>query len=162
MKKNNTKQLLILTGIILLLTSIDIIVKHLAQIKKLPLIETSFFGITYTINTGSSFSLFSDISYYSHIISLFSIIVLLWLSYLIYKEQKEILYDNVKYIAIIFFISGILGNLYDRIVFGGVRDFLHLKGYFIFNIADIYLNIGVVLFFISEILVKRNIKKQQT
>jgi lipoprotein signal peptidase len=42
-------------------------------------------------------------------------------------------------------IAGTLWNLYDRIVYGGVRDFLVMPWLFIFNIADIFLTLGFTL-----------------
>jgi signal peptidase II len=48
-----------------------------------------------------------------------------------------------------------VGNLIDRIVYGGVRDFLVMPGWFVFNFADVWISIGVVLliwswFFVSD------------
>lgn len=61
-----------------------------------------------------------------------------------------------------FLIAGTLGNLLDRLVFGGVRDFINIRirNFPVFNIADVFLNIGVILFIIKEIWPwKRNLKK---
>ena len=60
--------------------------------------------------------------------------------------------------AIIF--GGALGNLYDRIFFNSVPDFidLHINNFhwFIFNIADIFITIGVIGLICSEIFLKKN------
>lgn len=50
-------------------------------------------------------------------------------------------------IAIGIMLAGTVGNLIDRIVYGGVRDFIYLKSinFAIFNFADIFINIGVYL-----------------
>lgn len=45
-------------------------------------------------------------------------------------------------IAILFLVAWTLGNLYDRVVYQGVRDFLVMPWLFIFNIADIFLTLG--------------------
>ncbi|PJA48419.1 MAG: signal peptidase II [candidate division SR1 bacterium CG_4_9_14_3_um_filter_40_9] len=52
-----------------------------------------------------------------------------------------------------FLIAGALGNLMDRLWFGGVRDFINIRiwDFPIFNIADVFLNIGIILFIIKEI-----------
>jgi signal peptidase II len=51
-----------------------------------------------------------------------------------------------------FFIAGTLGNLIDRIGLGGVRDFIALGNFPVFNLADIFLTIAVALLLIREIL----------
>lgn len=52
-----------------------------------------------------------------------------------------------------FLIAGTLGNLMDRLRFGWVRDFINIRirHFPIFNIADVFLNIGAILFIIKEI-----------
>jgi len=48
-------------------------------------------------------------------------------------------------------LAGTLGNLVDRVFLDGVRDFLYIGSRFpVFNLADIYLNVGVCLFIIPE------------
>lgn len=48
-------------------------------------------------------------------------------------------------------LAGTLGNLVDRVTLNGVRDFLYVGSRFpIFNLADIYLNIGVCIFIIPQ------------
>lgn len=75
-----------------------------------------------------------------------SIIALIWF-FIVYFRG----YINVFIAG--FLIAGTLGNLFDRILFGGVRDFINIQiGNFpVFNIADVFLNIGVILFIIREI-----------
>jgi len=41
-------------------------------------------------------------------------------------------------------MAGTLGNMYDRVIYGGVRDFLVMPGMFIFNVADILLSVGMI------------------
>ena len=60
-------------------------------------------------------------------------------------------------IALIFLISGTLGNAIDRVLFGYVIDyvqmpFLPIVGSTIFNLADVFLNFGVVMLFIDIII----------
>ncbi len=103
------------------------------------------FAIRYAINNGSSFSMFANLKYYNQIIIIISFIfiiaILLNFSFFI-KNQKENIY--------ILLLAGIIGNLLDRIVFGHVRDFIHLKGFFIFNLADLYLFSGAIYIILLE------------
>jgi signal peptidase II len=65
-----------------------------------------------------------------------------------------IAYQRKYFTAIVFAIllAGTLWNLIDRIALSGVRDFLWIWSRFpIFNLADIYLNIGVLLFIIPQL-----------
>ena len=61
----------------------------------------------------------------------------------------------ISKISISLIIGGALGNIYDRFIYGAVVDFisLHAKGFswYIFNIADIFIVLGVILFILSQI-----------
>jgi signal peptidase II len=60
---------------------------------------------------------------------------------------------DTQYIAYSFVIGGALGNLYDRIVYGYVIDFIeiHYNNFYwpIFNIADVAISIGIILLLYS-------------
>ena len=61
--------------------------------------------------------------------------------YYIYRKKQT------GWLAVSFFLAGALGNLIDRIALGGVRDFINIRlfNFPIFNLADIFLNIGIIL-----------------
>ena len=72
--------------------------------------------------------------------------------------------DGLKkyFLSIVF--GGALGNLYDRIFYRAVPDFidLHIENFhwFIFNIADIFITLGVIMLILLEILkTKKNYEK---
>ena len=100
-------------------------------------------------NTGGAFSVFEGSSYL-----LAAICVLVCIAILIYifKTLRTISYLGIVSLALVF--AGGLGNLIDRICHGYVLDFLKvdLIDFPIFNIADIGVTIGVVLFIISLML----------
>ena len=50
----------------------------------------------------------------------------------------------------VFFVSGAVGNLIDRIMFSGVRDFISVGTFPVFNVSDVLLNIAVVAFVLEE------------
>ena len=109
-------------------------------------------------NTGISYGLFSGGGNFQKwiLISLSILIVIFLLSFI--RNESSIL----SKLSISFIIGGALGNVLDRFIYGAVVDFisLHAKGFswYIFNIADMFIVIGVILFILSQfILSKKNV-----
>ncbi len=109
----------------------------------------NFFNITYVVNDGAAFSILSGKQIFLIILG---IGVLLFLIYSIQKEKLT----TLKIIYYSLLIGGILGNLFDRILFNGVKDFLDFKIFVydapVFNLADTFIFIGVVLIIIENII----------
>jgi len=102
-------------------------------------------------NTGIGFGLFSqNANIYYHAISFLIFLVIIFLSYLISKSNSI---DKVFFSLI---LGGAIGNFYDRLFYYAVPDFIdiHVNNYhwFTFNIADIFITIGVI-FLISKDLI---------
>ena len=61
-------------------------------------------------------------------------------------------------------IGGALGNLYDRIVFSSVPDFIDIHygefHWFIFNVADIFITIGIICLIYDEVLLQKKNNEQ--
>ena len=109
-------------------------------------------------NTGISYGLFSGGGDFQKwiLISLSILIIIFLLSFI--RNESSIL----SKLSISFIIGGALGNVLDRLTYGAVVDFisLHAKGFswYIFNIADMFIVLGVILFIISQfILSKKNV-----
>lgn len=117
--------------IFLLLLLLDLWTKYLFY--DLAIYKDSFF-IEPIINMGISFSL--DVSYF--IVLPFSLLALFWFFYLYY-------YKSISLIITLLLVTGTLWNLYDRILYWGVRDFLVMPWLFVFNVADMFLTIGIIL-----------------
>jgi signal peptidase II len=105
-------------------------------------------------NYGAAFSFLSNAGGWQRwFFIIFSIIVIFIISYILKKGKEP------EYIAFSFVLAGALGNLYDRIFYGYVIDFIefHYKNFYwpIFNIADIAISIGIILLLYSMFL-KRN------
>jgi len=105
-----------------------------------------FFYIRYINNYGASWGILENNRTLLVIISLVAIIILLRYMYS-FKKTKLNIYGFG------FLLGGILGNLSDRLLFGYVKDFLDFiifnYDYPVFNIADIFIVLGVFMLIIS-------------
>ena len=109
-------------------------------------------------NTGIGFGLASlETNIYYHILTSVIVIINIGLIFLLIRSKKVYTY----LIALI--IGGSLGNLFDRIHYYAVPDFidLHLGNYhwFIFNVADIFITVGIIGLLAVELLKKEKISK---
>ena len=109
-------------------------------------------------NTGIGFGLSSlEANIYYHILTSVIVIINIGLIFLLIRSKKVYTY----LIALI--IGGSLGNLFDRIYYYAVPDFidLHLGNYhwFIFNVADIFITVGIIGLLTVELLKKEKISK---
>ena len=73
------------------------------------------------------------------------------------NRKPHLLFD----IGFSLFIGGGLGNLFDRVFFGYVRDFIHLDfiRFPIFNFADMFINIGIVLILVYVLFIQTRKKR---
>ena len=107
-------------------------------------------------NSGIGFGLFSfEQSTIYSLITLIIILINLIIIYFIIKTN-----DFSKYFYL-FILGGSLGNLFDRIYYSSVPDFIDIsyKGYhwFVFNVADIFISLGIICLIFAELL---NYKKK--
>ncbi len=115
---------------------------------------TSFLNISLIWNEGVAFGLlsFQNDSFYNLITIIISLIILI-LIFLTFKSNKL---KKYSYLCI---IGGALGNLFDRITYNSVPDFIdfHFNGFhwFIFNIADIFITLGVICLIYDEIFLQK-------
>ena len=112
------------------------------QLTKILSKNKHFFIINYTENTGAAFSLFQD---YTLFLILISILVVFFTLYYFIKIKQP---SKKLYISLILILSGTIGNLIDRISLGFVRDFIDLKIWPIFNLADLYNVVAFILILI--------------
>ena len=109
-------------------------------------------------NTGIGFGLASmETNIYYHILTAIIAIINIGLIFFLIKSKSIYAY----LIALI--IGGSLGNLYDRIYYYAVPDFidLHLGNFhwFIFNVADIFITVGIIGLILIELLKKEKAPK---
>ena len=116
----------------------------------------SFLNFYLVWNTGIGFGLASmETNIYYHILTTIIVIINIGLMFFLAKSKGIYVY----LIALI--IGGSLGNLFDRIYYYAVPDFidLHLGNYhwFIFNVADIFITAGIIGLITVELLKKEKI-----
>ena len=109
-------------------------------------------------NTGIGFGLASmETNIYYHILTTIIVFVNLGLIYFFLKSKGIYVY------LLATIIGGSLGNLFDRIYYYAVPDFidLHLGNYhwFIFNVADIFITVGIIGLILAELLKKEKVSK---
>jgi len=109
-------------------------------------------------NTGIGFGLASmETSIYYHILTTIIVSVNLGLIYFLLKSKGIYVY------LLAMIIGGSLGNLFDRIYYYAVPDFidLHFGNYhwFIFNVADIFITVGIIGLVFIELSKKEKIAK---
>ena len=113
----------------------------------------NFFYLNKVTNEGAAFSSFTG---YQIVLILIAIVALIYIHKSVLKDIKT----NLGAISISLLVGGILGNLFDRIVYNKVIDFLsfNIFGYMfpIFNIADTFICIGVLLLLIDYIRGEKN------
>ena len=129
----NTRLKLILFAVPFVL--LDLITKSLAMGKDISVVN-DILKIKYAINTGGTFSLLTGYNWLFVIISIGIIIF-----FLIFSENL----DKVGFSGFVLILSGAFGNLIDRLVYGYVRDFIDFGFFPTFNLADVFLSVGVVL-----------------
>ena len=114
-----------------------------------------FLNFDLIFNTGIGFGLLSfDSSLYYNLISLLITTVIIFLVIISIKSDK---FDKMIFSII---IGGAIGNLYDRITFNAVPDFIDLHygsfHWFTFNVADIFITLGIIIFFIRGFFFREN------
>ncbi len=121
--------------------------------QSIPVIK-DFFHLTYVQNTGAAFSILEGNQLFLIITGIISLNVI----YFLLIKGKEL--KNIEVIVYSVLIAGIIGNTIDRIVFNYVIDYLdfNIFGYdfAIFNIADCYIVISVIMIFVLEFLEVKN------
>lgn len=105
-----------------------------------------FFDIDMVMNDGAAFSSFRG---YQFVLVVIAIFVLLYIVKSIVPDVKT----RLSLVSVSLLIGGIVGNLFDRIFYGKVIDFLsfNIFGYMfpVFNFADVFICCGIVLYLID-------------
>ena len=118
------------------------------------IITSKFINIQLIWNEGVAFGLlaFNEKSFYNFITG-FIVIIILTLIYFIRKTR------GIEKYSFIIILGGALGNVFDRFLYSAVPDFIdiHYQNFhwFIFNVADIFISIGIIFLISFEIFGKK-------
>lgn len=154
------KKLLIATSILVILDQISkIIIRSLMTLSESITVIPSFLNITYVQNTGAAFSILEGKQWFFIIVSLVVLIAFIY-----YLKNKSI--DKFDIVIFSLILSGIIGNLIDRIFLNYVTDFIEFilfsKNMPVFNLADTFICVGCFLLIFKEDLCKSlNILKKK-
>lgn len=111
-------------------------------------IINNFFNITYVHNEGAAFSILTGQRYVLIFIGVISL-------YMFFKYLDTFKENKRNIITFSLLIGGVIGNLFDRVVYGHVIDFLDFKifgyNYPIFNVADIFIFFAVIFLIVAII-----------
>ena len=148
---------MIYIAIIVVLTIIDQITKYQMVVVSngqigysVPIIQ-DFFHLTYVENHGGIFGLFQGK------INVFTFFSVLLIVYIIWAEAKNWkTYTKWTKIGISIVGAGALGNMIDRFARGFVVDMIDFNGlwHFVFNVADMYVHIGIYIIIIDYLVKK--------
>jgi len=111
--------------------------------------NSAYLNIVLIWNKGIAFGLLSFSKTYLY--NILSLIILIIILILIVMSLKS---DGFKRYSLLLIVGGALGNLHDRIFFNAVPDFIdfHVGNFhwFVFNIADIFISLGVIFMILFE------------
>ena len=136
------------------------ILKLLEQDTKLDYYLNSYLNLYLIWNKGIAFGLlsFDQIKIYNIITALILIIIFIILVFIVRSKGLT------KY-SLVAVLAGALGNVFDRIYYSAVPDFIdfHIGEFhwFIFNIADIFISLGVFCLIYVELFINKEIKENE-
>ena len=130
---------------------ISLILKNQSQ-----LFINDYLNITLNWNRGIAFGLLSfNATTVYHLISILILTIIIYLIYLMVKS------DTPGKILFALIIGGAIGNLFDRFTYFAVPDFIdfHINSFhwFTFNVADIFISLGIFFMIIKELFFKTNL-----
>jgi signal peptidase II len=151
------KRNILITIIVLLGIAFDQISKVWVRNNFESYIETSIVGDIFTLikveNTGAFLGMGSELPETLRVLLLIILPVIVLVGITVYTYLEKSL-DKTSIIGFSLIIGGGVGNIFDRIVYGSVTDFLYLNFEFfktgIFNIADLSVTSGMILILISS------------
>ena len=143
---------------------IAIIIFILDRISKAEIINTlsnskvlyinNYINFDLVWNTGIGFGLLSSES--NLIYNSITLVIAIVIIFLIYLISRQNFFDKILFSLI---LGGAIGNFYDRLVYFAVPDFIDIHynnfHWFTFNIADIFITIGIIILISKDIIIRK-------
>jgi signal peptidase II len=109
--------------------------------------------LTLVFNKGIAFGLFSK---WGGIFLVINSILLIFISSLLFKFLKREM-EFSKAIPLIFIFGGAIANIIDRVRLGVIVDFINLRFWPVFNIADSFISLGIILLIYNAFFTRKNL-----
>ena len=164
MSKINYKKISIYLFLVIVIFLLDRISKiyilNLAEINNLVDIDlTPFLNIYLIWNNGIAFGLLPlDKAWLYNAVTLLITFINILILIMIIN------YNDYRSFFLIMILGGSLGNLFDRVYYKAVPDFIDMHHgdfhWFVFNVADIFITVGVLCLILSELLINKEIKNE--
>ena len=159
MNKLFFKKIIIYFGIVLIIFLLDrfsklYILSILESSGEVDIYINSYINFILVWNSGIGFGLLSfDDSVIYNVITILIVLINLIIVYLAIKSK------DIKSYFFLIILGGSLGNLFDRVYYSAVPDFIDINyqgfHWFVFNIADIFISLGIICLITSELFLKK-------
>ena len=163
MIKSNFLKSLFYSFIVIVIIILDrlskLYVLNLAEIEQqVDIYIFSYLNLYLIWNTGVGFGLFSsDQSFYYNLVTIIIFFINILILIMIFKS------NIYRKFLLLMILGGSLGNLFDRLYYSAVPDFIdiHYENYhwFVFNVADIFITTGIIGLILIEVLKKEKASK---
>ena len=156
MFENNIKKFFLSFLIVFIIFILDrfskLYILNLADTEKyIDIYVNSYLNFHLVWNTGIGFGLFSSGSnFYYNLITILIVLINIFILIIIIKSK------DFKFLFLLMVLGGSFGNLFDRIYYQAVPDFIdiHYESFhwFVFNVADIFITLGIICLIIVEFI----------
>ena len=164
MLKNSLQKILFYLFIVVLIFFLDrfskIYILNLAELNNsVDIYLSSFLNLYLIWNKGIAFGLLSfEQNLIYNLITLLISVINIFIIFLIIKTK------DIRVYFLIFILGGSLGNLFDRVYYASVPDFIdfHIGNFhwFIFNVADIFITLGIICLILAEIFLNKKVENE--
>ena len=164
MFENNIKKFFLSFLIVFIIFVLDrfskLYILNLADTEKyINIYVNSYLNFHLVWNTGIGFGLFSSGSnFYYNLITILIVLINIFILIIIIKSK------DFKFLFLLMVLGGSFGNLFDRIYYRAVPDFIdiHYESFhwFVFNVADIFITLGIICLIIVEFIFNNKKEKK--
>tara|TARA_B100001750_G_scaffold225576_1_gene217539 strand:- start:275 stop:772 length:498 start_codon:yes stop_codon:yes gene_type:complete len=165
MFENNIKKFFLSFLIVFIIFVLDrfskLYILNLADTEKyIDIYVNSYLNFHLVWNTGIGFGLFSSGSnFYYNLITILIVLINIFILIIIIKSK------DFKFLFLLMVLGGSFGNLFDRIYYQAVPDFIdiHYESFhwFVFNVADIFITLGIICLIIAEFIFNNKKEKDE-